>query len=257
MELEKTFQVPSNGYFGDIKEITMRSMTTKEEKLLYQSNDFSFIQKIIRSCTTSPAFVDFYKLGPADVHYLMFALRELTFGPTYDQEHVCPECNSKQTIQMDITQFEYTLMDPAKAEEELQCTLPVNKDFVKLHLISQGKIDEIERDIKNKVAKGSIKDPAGHQMVVKLANCIDYIRPKDVKEPVEGEEGSLVDCITSEKDKVEYLNKLHLRDLNMIQRTLAKVNYGLDTTIGVNCQNCDALMEVTGAYCPEFFRPSD
>ena len=33
--LEKTYNVPSNGVFGGPKQITIRAMTTREEKILY------------------------------------------------------------------------------------------------------------------------------------------------------------------------------------------------------------------------------
>ena len=48
--LEKTFNVPSNGYFGGPKTITLRAMTTREEKILYTAKDFNFLERLIKSC---------------------------------------------------------------------------------------------------------------------------------------------------------------------------------------------------------------
>ena len=52
--LEKTYKVPSAGLFGGPTEVTMRPMTTKEEKIIYTSRDMSFIEKIVKSCIVEP-----------------------------------------------------------------------------------------------------------------------------------------------------------------------------------------------------------
>ena len=93
---EKTFKLPSNGYFGGPKEITLRAMTTKEEKLLYTSRDLGFLDRLIKSCCIEPTDLDTTTLHQNDIMYLTFALRELTFGNTYMQEVVCPHCGRER-----------------------------------------------------------------------------------------------------------------------------------------------------------------
>ena len=109
--VEKTFQLPSNGLFGGPKEITLRAMTTKEEKILMTSRDFSVFERLVKSCCVEPKDLDIGLLHQNDIMYLIYALRELTFGTTYNQEIKCPECGAKQEIEVDISEMEVNILD--------------------------------------------------------------------------------------------------------------------------------------------------
>ena len=43
--LERTYPIPINGLFGGPKEITLRAMTTREEKILLSTRDFSVFDR--------------------------------------------------------------------------------------------------------------------------------------------------------------------------------------------------------------------
>ena len=80
--IEKRIQLPSNGYFGGPKEVTIRAMTTREEKIILSARDFSVFTQLVRSCITDPEDIDVGLLHQNDIMYLVYALRELTFGNT-------------------------------------------------------------------------------------------------------------------------------------------------------------------------------
>ena len=160
--LEKTYKVPSAGLFGGPTEVTMRPMTTKEEKIIYTSRDMSFIEKIVKSCIVEPKDVKMSELHPNDITYLLYMLRELTFGPNYRQKMQCPYCDLKQDIEIDITEMTYDVLELDGLDEKLKVTLPVCGDTIQLKLLSQGEFNEISETIKRMNRQNKLSDTEGY-----------------------------------------------------------------------------------------------
>ena len=238
---EKTYQLPSNGFFGGPKEITLRAMTTKEEKILLTARDFSMFDRIVKSCCIEPKDLDTGLLHQNDIMYLVYALRELTFGNTYIQDIKCPECGFSQEAEIDIANMEVNILDTDNIDERLSVKLPVAGDTLQLKLLSSGDIKRLDKQIKQKIAKGKIQDPESYEFLVKLMETIVTKNGDDFE---------------SIEEKRHYTDNLNLRDLVAIQNTLNKINFGLDNRVIVTCTKCNEDVEVNGLICPEFFRPS-
>ena len=236
--LTKTFELPSRGIFGGPEKVEMRPMTTKEEKMLYTAKDGTFLQKIVASCCVDPEHLDTNKLHPSDITYLLYMVREMTFGPIYKQQMECPYCNLKQDIEIDITEMTNYLLDFEEMEREFNLTLPVNGDKIELQLISQGKMEEIANTIKKLDRQGKLKDPVGYEYTYRFASLIKTIN---------GEEKDI-------KDVINYVDNLNLRDFSEIKKALSNVSIGLDTSNIRVCKNCGEEVEVFGVTVPEFFR---
>lgn len=239
--IEKTVQLPSNGLFGGPKEVTIRAMTTREEKIILSAKDFSVFTQLVKSCIIEPKDIDIGLLHQNDIMYLVYALRELTFGPIYVQEVVCPECGFKQEVDIDINGMEVTILDTENIDNSLLVQLPVNGDSLQLKLLSSGDIAKLDKQIKNKVAKGRLLDPETYEFTVKLMETIVTRNGEDFE---------------SFEEKKDYVDNLNLRDLVSIQNTLNKIEFGLDPAVVVTCNKCKEEVEVNGLICPEFFRPS-
>lgn len=238
---EKTYQLPSNGFFGGPKEITLRAMTTKEEKILLTARDFFMFDRIVKSCCIEPKDLDTGLLHQNDIMYLVYALRELTFGNTYIQDIKCPECGFSQEAEIDIANMEVNILDTDNIDERLSVKLPVAGDVLQLKLLSSGDIKRLDKQIKQKIAKGKIQDPESYEFLVKLMETIVTKNGDDFE---------------SIEEKRHYTDNLNLRDLVAIQNTLNKINFGLDNRVIVTCAKCNEDVEVNGLICPEFFRPS-
>ncbi len=236
--LTKTFDLPSRGIFGGPEKVTVRPMTTKEEKMLYTAKDGTFIQKIVASCTVDPANLDTNKLHPSDITFLLYMIREMTFGPTYKQQMQCPYCNLKQDIEIDITEMTNYLLDFDEMEKEFNLTLPVCGDRVELQLISQGDMEKIADTIKRLNRQGKLKDPDGYEYTYRFASIIKSIN---------GEELDI-------KEVIDYVDNLNLRDFDEIKKALTNVKMGIDTSNIRTCKNCGEEVEVFGVTVPEFFR---
>ena len=237
--LERTYKVPSAGLFGGPTEVTLRPMTTKEEKIIYTSRDMSFIEKIVKSCIVEPKNVDIDLLHPNDITYLLYMIRELTFGPNYKQKMQCPYCGLRQDIEIDITEMTYEILDLESLDEKLNVKLPVCGDTVQLKLLSQGDFNHIDEYIKRLVRQNKLEDPEGYKYVYRFAKMIKTINGEE-KEDI--------------KEVISYIDNLNMRDFGVIKDVLQDIPIGINTLNIRKCRNCGEEVEVFGAAVPEFFR---
>lgn len=237
--LERTYKVPSAGLFGGPTEVTLRPMTTKEEKIIYTSRDMSFIEKIVKSCIVEPKNVDIDLLHPNDITYLLYMIRELTFGPNYKQKMQCPYCGLRQDIEIDITEMTYEILDLESLDEKLNIKLPVCGDTVQLKLLSQGDFNHIDEYIKRLVRQNKLEDPEGYKYVYRFAKMIKTINGEE-KEDI--------------KDVISYVDNLNMKDFGAIKEVLQDIPIGINTLNIRKCRNCGEEVEVFGAAVPEFFR---
>lgn len=238
--LERTYKVPSNGLFGGPLEVTLRPLTTKEEKMLYTSRDETFLNKIVKSCVVEPKDFDLRKLHPNDITYLLYMLRELTFGEKYKQKVVCQECGEKQDTEINITEMTFNVLELDELEEKLKVELPINGDIIQLQLLSQGDFDDIDNTIKKLKRQDRLQDPEGYEYVYKFAKMVKTIN------------GETQENI---KDTINYIEDLNMRDFAEIKLALSQIPLGIDTTNIRTCKKCGEEMEVIGAIVPEFFCP--
>ena len=236
--LTKDFELPSQGLFGGPKKVTVRPMTTKEEKMIYTARDSSFIDKIVKSCIVEPADINMDLLHAQDITYLLYMIREMTFGPNYKQTMQCPYCNLKQDIEIDITEMTTYLLDFDELEKYSTIKLPLNGDTIKIKLLSNGDLKEIAKTIKQMTRDNKLKDPEGYEYTYRFAKLVESIN---------GEEKDI-------KETIEYLDNLNLRDFNEIKRALSLIKFGLDTNNTRVCKKCGEEVEVQGVAVPEFFR---
>jgi len=239
--IERTYKLPSNGYFGGPKEVTIRPMSTKEEKILYASKDYGFINKIVENCVVEPKDFTLDNLHESDILFLLYMIRELTFGPTYYQSGNCPDCGFKQDIEINITDMSYNILDTEGLEEKLTVDLPVSKDTLVITLLSHKDIVEIDNYVKRLTRRGELQDPESYQYVLTFARMIQTKNGEEFKE---------------ERAKIDYLNNLHMADFAAIKDVLSDIKIGLDLRVYYDCSNCGGEEEVFGTICPEFFRPS-
>lgn len=238
---EKSFLLPSNGIFGGPKEITLRAMTTKEEKIMLTSYDFSVFERIVKSCCVEPKDLDINLLHQEDIMYLIYALRQITFGNEYAQESICPECGFKQQIDVDISDMELNYLDTENIEEKLTVKLPVNGDALTLKLLSNGDLKRLDKTVKVKNSQGRLQDPDSYRFTLGIMEIIATRNGEEFKDLDE---------------KRNYVDTLHLKDLITIQNCISSIKFGLNRTIIRTCQRCKEDVKFEGMICPEFFRPS-
>jgi hypothetical protein len=134
-----------------------------------------------------------------------------------------------------------TYLDSEGLEDKLLVKLPVNGDELQLKLLSSGDINRLDKQVKNRTAKGKVQDPETYEFTIKLMETIVSKNGEDFE---------------SFEDKRNYVDNLNMRDLVAIQNTLNKIEFGLDPSVVITCNKCKEEVEVSGLICPEFFRPT-
>ena len=237
--LTKEFELPSQGLFGGPKKVTVRPMTTREEKMLYTTKDATYLDKIVKSCIVEPSDCSLDNLHAADITYLLFMIREMTFGPNYKQNMQCPYCNHQQLIEIDITEMANYLLDFEELEKYSTIELPICGDTIKIKLLSNKDVNEINKTIKQLAKRDKVLDIDGYEYTYRFAKLIESINGEEVEDI---------------KEVVSYLDNLNLRDFDEIKKALSNIRIGIDTTNIRECKKCGEEVEVQGLITPEFFR---
>lgn len=235
--------LPSAGYFGGPLTVRIRRMTTAEEKIIYSSKDANFITDIVKACVVDQS-LDIDKVSPADIIYLIYAIRNITFGEKYNQETVCPDCGFKQLIEVDITDMDINFLDEEYVNEMLKVELPDSGDSIVMRLLSEGQIRKLDNKIAKNIVKKNIGDPDGYEFMQKLVALIVSINGEECEDDLKTE---------------KYLESLSMRDYNKIRKQSNEVvkSYGLDTSAYFKCKKCEEPQEVQAIIAPEFFRPNE
>jgi len=237
-------QVPSQGYFGGPSKVTIRRMTTKEEKIMFTATDANFLSEIVKSCIVSHD-IDFHQFHENDLTYLLYAIRNFTFGNTYNQIQSCPFCGIKNNFIVDITKMPLKMLDIDMVNKEKHVSLvDAEGDVLTLNILTEGDLRDISNDVESAVLSGRTKDQAGYSFDLRLSRIIGDLNGK----PFE-----------NEFIKKDYLENLSSKDYNKLSKVAGKIasSFGITRLMNVVCKGCKRSMEVEAIVAPEFFRPDE
>ena len=236
----ETVKLPSLGKLDGIDpEVTIRSMTTFEEKLRLGSKGrfFKIISGIINRCITSPENFNSYDLTLQDFVYLFYQLRIVSYGSMYKVVTHCSECGSKFTDEVDLSKLEVNYLSD-EFKNPFEITLPRSQDKVMIRLLRTREIDEIakESEILVKNNKDIEGDPS---YLISLARKIVSVNGKELP-------GAVLD---------KYVQDMEAIDSNYIEHKYDQVNFGLDITVKCICPKCGERIEYLLPVGDNFFRP--
>lgn len=102
-ETDMIVRLPSEGRFYNNKspEVTITSIKFEDEKQLASSakNNINPINLILTKCVKS---TDINSLLLIDKLYLLLKIREISYGADYPAEIICPHCQSKSEIKINL-----------------------------------------------------------------------------------------------------------------------------------------------------------
>ena len=232
--LEK-YTLPSNGVLPDVpKEITIRNMTTAEEKMLLGSAEDVFDQ-IIKKCVVEPENFNIDRIPLMDKNFIYVMLRVVSYGPKYKFEYRCPECGKVSTTEIDLDDLEVEVLpegfkDPwdtfelPVCKDTISLTLPRNEDFVK---------------IRSRVRQYNNKFPDAVGDESWIFGMMAFIAEVN---------GKAVDATLH-----SYVEGLHVRDAAYIRHRVNKLAGGIAKTIVVHCPKCGEDVEVEVPLGANFF----
>lgn len=224
-----------------IESITIRAMTTVEEKLrLSSTNGSMIIPNIIKSCIIDPENVDVMNMNMIDVNYIMYRLRALTYGSDYTVDAPC--ANERRyvsvTVNLNDINVEYA-PEGFTGEFELP-SLPVSNDVITCKVTSPRDLQKTEKECQRILNKFPeyVGDP---ELIIKWVYRITKINGDDV-----------------DTTKIRaYIETMHARDFAFLEDKYEKElsKYGMDLNMMEVCPKCGETLEFRLPVTAEFFRP--
>lgn len=239
-QYETTVLLPSKGLlYDDIpEEITIRSMTTNDEKIIFGSTSGDAVAKVLQRCIVNPPNLDISKLTPADESFLMLKLRTHTYGSDYSMVGHCPECRSSNTYDINLDELPVTYLSD-DFEEPFTIELPQSCDKLSIRLLRNKDYTMIRNQAK-KIAKKMHTPYRELEYIYRMAKYIVAINDEEIDQP----------------KAQEYVTNLVGKDSAYFFWKLNQVaDYGVDTSSLVTCKDCGEDFELPFEITSEFFRP--
>jgi DNA-directed RNA polymerase subunit RPC12/RpoP len=235
------FRLPSGGRFyqdsndADLKKgiIKLLPMGLAEEEILtnraYLKNSSTF-RVLYDTCVQSdyPA----KKLLSYDALYLMYCLRQITYGESYNFKIKCDDCGKEFPYEMNISDIDFEELKEKSDEREIE--LPVSKFTVTMRLLRLG--DEEE------VARLSTKYEENEEISDTILNY--FVRTTSIRDDKGNE--------LSPDDWLEFYSCLPLKDKEAIKVSFK--NAVNDPKVTVVCPKCGNKITMSIPMSEDFFR---
>lgn len=238
--------LPSRGvlYGGQLPEgkVEIRAMTTDEEAIMVSNKGerIAMLDRIIRNCLVNcPVQLD--KMLDADRTYLLFAIRNLTFGPKYSITIPCANPACRQTFTVDVNlQTDLRVKQLEDTDEEIvEVEMPSGTVLGFHRLTVEEDRDVLEFARKRGGSASAASDPRDPSYAYRLAR---HLKTKD----------------GSPLDPTEALNLFPLPSDDSLALTQAIEDFscGIDLELSHACPFCGATSKQNLQFTEEFFRPS-
>ena len=241
--IAESFVLPSRGkvYEEEINpEVTLSSMTTKHEMLRLSVNEDNqkLMADIIDDCIQNEVGISAYDMCIPDYQFLMYKLREVTFGNDYEMQGICPFCGTRQDMIVDLDDLE-VIEFSEEMLDYMEVELPQSNSTVEITMQTPRMLDSINRQVKQ--AKKKIKNKENPQILYLMLNSIIKKDDEDFNS-LEGE---------------TWLRNLPLGDANRIIASIDKLNtsFGLDLSVYHTCDFCGEEIIAPFRVNETFFRP--
>jgi hypothetical protein len=234
----ETISLPSQGkvYPADNPlssgKIEMKYMTAREEDILTSQNLIKqgiVLDRLMQSLIVSPIKFDDLVIG--DKNAVMVASRILGYGKDYDVNAVCPKCNEKNTITIDLTQLpEVNIPDGIDMVSPgvFEYILPQSKRVVHFRLLSNGDDKRISKELE--LRKKTDKSGIDRELTSRLKASIVSVDSESERKFVE----NFVD------------NELFALDSRALRTCIRAVSPDIKFEVSFQCSQCDHEEEALG-----------
>jgi len=210
-EVETEVILPSKCKFYSLPDpasnVSVRPMTFEDEKAiasLKKSKEMNPINYLLSRCVNN---LNINELLLMDKLYLLYKIREVSYGPDYKATIVCPKCASESEVNIDISKLLLNEV-PDDLSDPRKITLPV-----------------IKKEI-------TIRFPR-----LREEKYINFLENKNVQF------WRFIEDIDGHRDKKiisKVIEKLPLVDIHAIINELTRPEYGFDSRINFICGDCEA-----------------
>ena len=218
--------LPSRGkaYIECEETVNIKPFTYAQERKLRSikkaAQGIPVIKSLFNDCVKG---LDYDSMTLEDKNYLLFKLREISYGDDYALTLECMECNSKNALSMEISKIEVKYAED-DYKEPLEITLP---------------------DSKQKVVFVTPRSKDEHYMT-DMEVLIDNLWRFMIS----------VGKYSDERIKQEFLKKTTVRDVAYFREQLIKERYGMRKSMSFECAGCGAINESIIPFNESFFSVS-
>lgn len=247
IKTQETFTLPSKGLIYDKQEnipasITLRRMTTKEDKMRMRNESEDTIRRdILQACILDPG-VDAGKLKIADANFLLFNLRVLSLlDDKYKLQMVCPNCNTSFIHEINLSTLNIDYLNKDKLKD-LKLKLPISGLDIELKLPSLNDIIQIGTKLREYFNRFPEAD---RSEAIYLTSALVYIKT--------------INKQTMISEEIEdWLENLDILDNRALRKRLGEVDdlFGINTDMKCKCPSCQFEMSHGLPITNELFNPS-
>jgi len=222
----RPIKLPSRGkaYVDCEESIFIKPFTFNEERKLRSikraAQGTSVINSLVKDCVKG---LEYDAMTLEDKNYILFKLREISYGDEYTIQGACEGCESKNSLVIEISKVPVKYADD-EYEEPLHVTLPDSKQEVRF-ITPRCKDEEYFSDMEN------LTDNLW-RFVLSIG---EYSDKKVIK---------------------SFFEKTTVRDLAKFRNSLVEDRYGMNKTMSFECANCGELTESLIPFTESFFSVS-
>lgn len=243
----ESYTLPSKGLLYKPEDnipasITIRRMTTKEDKIRMRNQSSNIIRRdILQACVLEN--VDVGKLKLVDANFLLFKLRSLSFlTDIYKVRCLCPYCDTQFVHEVNLLEIPTEYMTKKKLEN-LKVKLPVSG--VDIGLKYPNLNDTIRMGDSLQAYKEQFPNADIQELLYTAASVI-YV------DTINGDRPIL-------EEAEDWMDKLDILDSRKLLDTINKLDdlYGFQQTLETPCPNCGNTVRHGLPITDELFTPSE
>jgi len=247
IKTQDTFTLPSKGLVYDKEEnipsaITLRRMTTKEDKMRMRNEAQDKVRRdILQACTLDEG-VDIGKLKLADANFLLFRLRALSLlDDIYKLQITCPNCGTQFIHEIELSKLDIDYMTKDKVKT-MNITLPISQVILDLKLPSLN--DVIRMGDKLNEYFNKFPDVDRSEAIYTISAML-YIKAINKQ------------TLISEELE-DWLDNLDIVDNRALRKKLGELDelFGIKTDMKCQCPSCREEVEHGLPITAELFNPS-
>ena len=238
--ITETVNLPTRGLIKGVPEqIILKAIQRKDKKKLLMSETNNTLLSLLQSSIISPKDFNVYNLLPFEADYLLYRLRILTYGSDHTFKSKCPTCGFVNDVEYDLNDVECL---PVPDDFSLTFNvppLPISGVVITCKLLTEGDLVEI-----NKVSDNLEKNTGN-----KSAYFDTLWETRIVA--INGNKLSPIETTQFLDELNDYDNEYLMEYYNVYS-----ANYGLQTKLHFECDNCHNNVETKMPSIYTFFRPT-
>ena len=232
--------LPSNGVMygeADSASVTVSALTMQEEKILADpSRQRSDVMNTVISQCVTGLTIPYDELLIGDRMFLLFMVRNVSYGAGYDMNLKCPGCSNNFAHHIEIPGDISIRMLEDGDEEPFFVTSSVTEDVIGLRLLRVKDEKEIQRYSRQKASTNSSGDVAHTYRLAKHIVSVNGVEMSSVKAK-------------------EYVEGLYSRESYEIVDAIDDMTPGPRISMDIVCPHCGNEYKETMPFTDEFFRP--